>query len=430
MEHFETKLTVIGTGMTGMAATLFAANRGIDTVLVGSTSEIMFASGFIDLLGVHPIHERKSWKNPWQGIAEVRRDIPNHPYARMDETDIRTAFDQALSFLKDAGLPYLRRNEQNCRAVTSLGTLKSTYCIPHTMWAGVEALEEKSPCLLVDFRGLKGFSARQIAAVLQHEWPNLRTVRISFPEMEHMEEVYTEALARNLSMEHNRVKLAEVIRPHVKGSVYVGLPAILGISSSYEVACDISDKIGAKVFEIPTMPPSVPGLRLKEAFEEQFPLRGVRPFFQKQVLNVHNGPGGEFKLDIGGDTTEFGVKTDGIIMASGRFLGGGLRADRHQIRETIFGLPVTQPSDRRLWHRRSFLDSRGHPVNRCGLEIDDEFRPLDKSGHPAYPNLFAAGSVLAHQDWMRMKCGSGLAIATAYKAVKAYSQMNERPVGP
>jgi glycerol-3-phosphate dehydrogenase subunit B len=32
--------------------------------------------------------------------------------------------------------------------------------------------------------------------------------------------------------------------------------------------------------------------------------------------------------------------------------------------------------------------------------------------------LFAAGSILAHQDWMRMKCGSGLAIATAYAAVE------------
>ena len=169
------------------------------------------------------------------------------------------------------------------------------------------------------------------------------------------------------------------------------------------------------------MPPYVHFLRLKVAFEELLPLRGVRSFFQKQVLKVHHSPGRGFKLDIGGNITESNLKTSGIIMASGRFLGGGLRADRHRIRETIFDLPVTQPSDRRLWHRRSFLDSRGHPVNRCGLEIDDDFRPLDKSGRPVYPNLFAAGSVLAHQDWMRMKCGSGLAIATAYKAVKAFA---------
>jgi glycerol-3-phosphate dehydrogenase subunit B len=28
--------------------------------------------------------------------------------------------------------------------------------------------------------------------------------------------------------------------------------------------------------------------------------------------------------------------------------------------------------------------------------------------------------VLAHQDWMRMKCGAGLAIATAYGAVQSF----------
>jgi len=67
-----------------------------------------------------------------------------------------------------------------------------------------------------------------------------------------------------------------------------------------------------------------------------------------------------------------------------------------------------------------FLDLRGHPVNRAGLEIDNLFRPLDSSGGAAFERLFAAGSILAHQDWMRMKCGSGLAIGSAYAAVNAY----------
>jgi glycerol-3-phosphate dehydrogenase subunit B len=57
-------------------------------------------------------------------------------------------------------------------------------------------------------------------------------------------------------------------------------------------------------------------------------------------------------------------------------------------------------------------------VNQAGLETDPIFRPLDASGRPAHPRLFAAGSILAHQDWMRMKCGSGLAMATAYAAVE------------
>jgi hypothetical protein len=29
-------------------------------------------------------------------------------------------------------------------------------------------------------------------------------------------------------------------------------------------------------------------------------------------------------------------------------------------------------------------------------------RPLDDGGYPAFGNLFAAGFILAHQDWTRM----------------------------
>ena len=420
MDTVKSDLTIIGSGMTGMSAALFAAERNIDTALVGSTSGSMFASGYIDLLGVHPLQERRIWENPWEGIAALCRDNPHHPYARLTLQDIRSAFDHMLSFLEDAGLFYRRRLESNCRTITPMGTLKTTYCIPQTMWNGVRALEEKKSCLLVGIRGLKGFSARQIASVLRHKWPDLRTARLSFPEMGHLEEVYSEALARSLSIETNREKFAAIIRPLAENVSCVGVPAILGISDSHAVAADLAGKIGKTIFEIPTMPPSVPGLRLKETFEHQLPRKGVRLFNQQRVLKVRRLPDGYYTLDVGSKDVDFTLETRGIILATGRFIGGGLRADRNRIRETVFDLPVSQPSDRRLWHRRDFLDSRGHPLNLSGLEIDDDFKPLDKSARPAYPNLFAAGSILAHQDWMRMKCGSGLAIATAHGAVKAF----------
>ena len=56
----------------------------------------------------------------------------------------------------------------------------------------------------------------------------------------------------------------------------------------------------------------------------------------------------------------------------------------------------------------------------AGLETDDQFRPLGKDGTAAFETLYAAGSILAHQDWKRTKCGVGLAVATAYKAVQSF----------
>ncbi len=59
MDPLKCDLLVIGRGMAGMASALFAANRGLSTVQVGMTGEIVFASGLLDLMGVHPIEEKK-----------------------------------------------------------------------------------------------------------------------------------------------------------------------------------------------------------------------------------------------------------------------------------------------------------------------------------------------------------------------------------
>ena len=420
LETIKCDLCVIGSGLAGMAAALFAANRGLSVVQMGHTGEIIFASGMLDLLGVYPVNEKRSWSDPWAALDTLMRDNPEHPYARLKKADIRAAFDEILTFLEETGLTYHRNMDHNSGVLTSLGTIKSTYAVPHTMWKGVEALKEKPAGLIIDIRGLKGFSAHQITAALNAGWSNLRTARISFPGMDHLNEVYTEHMANALLLPHNRAKLAGVVRPLVKDSKIVGLPAILGLYRTHEVISQLEDSIGAPVFEIPTIPPSVPGLRLKEAFERGLRPQGVRYFSLTRALKVRQKVEGQFETHIGRDDVEHIVHSRGIILASGRFIGGGLQAGRKRIRETIFDLPVYQPDSRRDWHHRDFLDSRGHLINQAGLEIDDAFRPLDDSGRPAFETLFAAGSILAHNDWKRLKCGAGLAIASAFGAVKSF----------
>ena len=50
-------LAIIGSGLAAMAAAVFAVNRGISTVIVGSPGESWLTGGLIDLMGVHPIAE-------------------------------------------------------------------------------------------------------------------------------------------------------------------------------------------------------------------------------------------------------------------------------------------------------------------------------------------------------------------------------------
>ena len=67
LKPIESDLCVIGTGLTGMAATLFAANRGLSLVQVGHTGEIIFASGLLDLLAVYPVGQKKLRGDPLTG---------------------------------------------------------------------------------------------------------------------------------------------------------------------------------------------------------------------------------------------------------------------------------------------------------------------------------------------------------------------------
>ena len=409
---------VVGSGMAGMSAALFAANRGLATVLVGRTGEIIFATGLLDLLGVHPLEEGKTWSDPWAGMAALVKDLPRHPYARLAAGEIRAALDEVLRFFEANGLAYAGLPERNVVVPTAVGTLKTTYRVPQTMWQAVSAWERRAPCLLVDIQGLKGFSARQVADTLTPVWPGLQTARVVFPGTHAGSEVFAERLARSLELEKNREKFADALTPHVKGVDIVGLPAILGISKPVRVMQDIERRLGVALFEIPTMPPGATGLRLKETFESGLAACGVRLLLENKVFRAVADSSGGFLIEAGRSDAEQHIAAASVILATGRFMGGGLHADRRGVRETLFDLPVHQPEGRDGWHRQDFLDPKGHPVNRAGLEIDDSFRPLSASGRPAHAHLFAAGSILAHQDWIRMKCGAGLSIATAYGAVQ------------
>ena len=412
-------LMIIGTGMAGMAAGLFAAGQGIKTVQAGVVGQLSFASGLIDVLGVHPVAEGRALENPWEGIERLCRDAPDHPYALMTTPAVQESVNSVLKFLETGGYPYAAHADRNMTVITPAGTVKPTYAVPHTMAAAPAAMAAGKPALIVDFKGLRGFSSRQIAQGLAERWPALRGVPVDFPGAL-AGELYPERMARSLEVHENRSKLVDAVLPHMGDAGAVGFPAILGISRTLEVMKDLEQGLGVPVFEVPTMPPSAAGMRLLEIFEQQLPVMGIDAFFHHTVKLAGRSADGRWRFEIAGGTQARHVSARAALLCSGRFFGKGLYAGRKGIRETLFGLPVAQPPDRSSWHHKDLLYAGGHPVNRAGLAVDKGFRPVDEQGRLCYPNLFAAGSILANQDWMRQKCGSGLAIATAWGAVNAF----------
>jgi glycerol-3-phosphate dehydrogenase subunit B len=109
-----------------------------------------------------------------------------------------------------------------------------------------------------------------------------------------------------------------------------------------------------------------------------------------------------------------------VVLATGRFFGGGLLAERDRVREPLLDLPVQAPASRNDWHMNTFLGAPGHPLNRAGIRVDRRLRPLGADGGVLYENLYAAGAVLADHDWVREKSGAGISVATGTAAVEAF----------
>ncbi|MCE5334583.1 MAG: glycerol-3-phosphate dehydrogenase subunit GlpB [Desulfobacteraceae bacterium] len=414
-------LVVIGSGLAGTAATCFATARGLSVVQVSATSgELAFASGLLDLLEVYPLDEKKHWDNPWEGLEALIAGSPRHPFAKIGIERIRKAIEKFTRFAAEAGFPYRGYADRNVRIPTAAGTVKPTFRVPESMWWGALALDRRLPALVIDFEGMKDFNAKLMAEMLRRQWPLLRAKRFPFPSKLTGDDRSVPVLADAMETAATVRGIADLVAPHIEGCQALGVPAILGIRSTAAIIAALEERLGVHVFEIPTMPPAITGFRMREAFEKSLTELGAEILRGRLALSARIDDGKCTGIVTGRNEWRETFEPEGVILATGRFLGGGLTAGRTEIRENLFGLPVAQPKDRESWHRENFLDERGHPANEAGIEIDSDFRPLGPDGRAAFENVFAAGSILAHQNWVRTKSGGGLAVATAYAAVEAF----------
>ena len=126
----QVELLVIGSGLAGMAASLFALARGVSVAQVGNSGVIAFTTGYLDLLG----HDGRGFvDDPWQALIRLRQDEPRHPLANISEDEIRAAFTSFTRTLTEMGLGYTAPGQRNVLALTPAGTLKPTLSLPLTM---------------------------------------------------------------------------------------------------------------------------------------------------------------------------------------------------------------------------------------------------------------------------------------------------------
>ncbi len=401
--HYD--LIVMGMGLSGLMAAKTGAENGRKVLIIGKgTGSLCLFSNTIDLLG-----RLSGGTTMKEALSQWTKDRPDHPYSKVGPERIDEAFSSFISLFPP---PYTFKTDggRNCLLLTGAGTLRPTYLLPMTMVAGTSLKPEN--VLLIGFKGFKDFYANYVADQL-----NCRGVTLPLHKAMR-QEVTAAALSRWMEERSFREIIGKEIKGQLHGETRVGLPAVLGMRDPVTVKKDLEEMTGAEVFEIPVLPPSIPGMRIFNRFKEWLIQKGVT-FLQGHSVSktVLRGRKCE-KIEVFHPPLSTSYSSERYVVATGRFLGGGLMAREEGIYEPLFGLPVSQPSSRGEWFQKTFFNDLSHPLHRAGILTDSWLRPVDAQGDLVLENLWIAGSILAHHDSIDEKSREGIEIATGYMAAK------------
>ncbi len=417
---------VIGAGITGLMAALGRAERGERVLLLakghGTTH---WASGCVDLLDAEG--------DPLAAITRLAAERPEHPYAIVGIDALEQGLARLRAACEAAGYPLVGSATRTLLLPTAVGALRPTALVPATMAAGESRqLADGRPTLIAGLHELRDFFPPVIAANLRAQGLAVDSAYLTMPPTERHREFGPMIFARLFEQAEFRAQIGGQLAEHVRRGGYarIGLPGILGLKGAAAAVRDLQTRAGALIFEIPTLPTSVPGARIFHALEDALLAAGGRVQIGSLVQRA------EGTLEHAGH--EMGEEHEGgrlvsvyseaaareqrhqarrWVLATGGVLGGGLRAEHDgELRETALGLPVRAPNSRGAWFDPRFLSEGGHPIFQAGVAVDAELRPLDAAGRVVYGNLAVAGGSLAGYDPIREGCLEGVAIATGWRA--------------
>lgn len=404
---------VIGAGLAGLMAALVRAERGERVmVLAKGHGATHWASGCVDVLD--------GADDPLAAAAAMADTRPGHPYALAGAAALEGGLARLRAACEAAGYPLVGSPSRALHTPTAVGALRPTSLIPATMAAGeARQLGDGRPTLIAGLHEIRDFFPPLIAANLRAQGYAADGVYLTLPPIDRRREFGPMIFARTFERPEFRAQIGEQLAELVRRGGYarVGLPAVLGLYRATEVVRDLQARSGALIFEIPTLPTSVPGARLFHALEDAVVRAGGRVQIGSWVLRGEAAGQSLAAIYSEAAAREQRHTARRWVLATGGVAGGGLRAEpMGELRETALGLPVQAPSGRSEWFAQRFLAEGGHPVFSAGIAADDALRPLDAAGRVVYENVAVAGSALAGCDPIREGCMEGVAVATGFAA--------------
>lgn len=391
---------VVGAELEVFVAALRLAEGGARVqLLMPDGGGLRHAPGGLALLAPVALGEAAWAADPFSLIAALDEA---HPLRVIGEARTRAAIAWFMERMAAAGCGWSTTGA-NVAALTMTGRPVPLFACPGTL-ATMPHIG-RGPLAVVQIDGFRDISVHLLLAALRERGLEATALPISLsPECGDSVQF---ALA--LEAEPMAAALIDMLRPAVSdGIATILFPALLGVEGHATLVHRLEEALGAVVLEVPTLPPSVPGLRLFRGLVHR--LRALGADIRSDVRGLRSDVHGACcRRLVDGEGRDYAA--DAYLLGTGGVMAGGLEVDsRGMVREPILDARV---------HQTAPLGQRGaeavaDALHRAGVVADGRFRIATAAG--LVGNAYALGGLQAHWNPVAERSAEGVAIATAVAA--------------
>ena len=413
-------VAIIGGGLAGLTCGIALQQRGKRCVIINNgQAAIDFASGSLDLLSRMP--DGSTVENINENLTALRTALPAHPYSLLGAEKVIAKAQDFERLANALNLDLIGSSEKNHWRVTGLGSLRGAWLSPNSVPTvqGNETFPHKRIAVL-GIEGYHDFQPQLLAAnlVLNPQFAHCEVTSgfLNIPQLDELRQSAREFRSVNIAqlLEHKLAfnDLVSEIIESAQGANAVLLPACFGLENQ-EFMNALRDATKLALFESPTLPPSLLGMRQRIQLRRKFESLGGLMINGDSALNAHF-EGDRVHCIKTRLLEDEEITADNFVLAAGSFFSKGLVSEFDKIYEPVFesdiiGVEGFNDKDRFSWTNHRFANPQ--PYQSAGVAINEHCQ-VQKCGQ-FLANLYATGNVIGGFNALELGCGSGVAVVTA-----------------